>query len=83
MGQLSELRKAVKYVEDTVSSAFADIQELEGLFQWSRFGDSEKPDLQLTSGYELEFNWNGRRLPIRSAIEYMEECGYITPDDFM
>lgn len=83
MGKLPELRKAAKYVEDEVSSAFADIQELERLFQWSGFGYSDKPELQLTSGYELEFEWNGRRLPIRSAIEYMEESGYITPDDFM
>lgn len=83
MGKLPELRNAVKYVEDEVSSAFAGIQELEGLFQWSGFGHSDKPELQLTSGYELEFDWNGRRLPIRSAIEYMEEAGYITPADFV
>lgn len=58
------------------------MDDIEGMICWCGFKD-ETPEIAICSGYELQFMYQDKILPMHYALEYMEEYGYITPSDFM
>ena len=76
------LRDAVAKAEQKINEADFAIQEIELHLVFARF-ESEKPKVTACSGGEIILEYRGREIPIKDAIERMEEYGYILPDDFV
>lgn len=57
------------------------LREFQDKFCWSRFGN-EKPTFGLNSGFDIVLSYHGYEMSIETALDYMENVGYITPDDF-
>lgn len=57
------------------------LREFQDKFCWSRFGN-EKPIVKLNSDLDIVLSYQGYEMSIETALDYMENVGYITPDDF-
>lgn len=57
------------------------LREFQDNFCWSRFGH-EKPIVKLNSDLDIVLLYQGYEMSIETALDYMENVGYITPDDF-
>jgi hypothetical protein len=82
MAQNKSLRTAIAKAEHQVECLRTAMNEIENRICWSGFRD-ELPEISICSGYELQFMYQNKILPMHYALEYMEEYGYITPSDFM
>ena len=77
-----KLRDAVAKAEQKINEADCAIQAIKLHLTFARFG-SEEPKVIACSGDEIILEYRGREIPIKNAIERMEEYGYILPDDFV
>lgn len=82
MAQIKGLRKAIENADKQIELLRTAMDEIENRICWSGF-DDEFPEISICSGYELQFMYQNKVLPMHYALEYMEEYGYITPSDFM
>ena len=57
------------------------LRESQDEFCWSGFGN-EKPIVKLNSDLDIVLLYQGYEMSIETALDYMENVGYITPDDF-
>ena len=57
------------------------LREFQDKFCWSRFGN-EKPTVELNSSFDIVLSYHGHEMSIQTALDYMENVGYITPDNF-
>lgn len=57
------------------------LRDFEDKFCWSRFGN-EKPTFELNSSFDIVLSYQGCEMSIETALDYMENVGYITPDNF-
>lgn len=76
-----KLRNAVKKAELKLNEASCAVQSIETHLTFARFG-GDTPQVS-ACGDEIILEYYGREMPIETAIERMEEYGYITPDDFI
>ena len=76
-----KLRKTVKKAESKLNEASCAVQCIEKYLTFARF-DIVTPQVSACNGGEIILEYYGRELPIKTAIEIMEDSGYITPDDF-
>ena len=77
-----KLRNAVKKAELKLNEASCAVQSIETHLTFARFG-GDTPQVSACNGDEIILEYYGREMPIETAIERMEEYGYITPDDFI
>lgn len=82
MAQMKGLRNAIANAEEYIEQLRSAMNEIENRICWSGFND-ELPEISICSGYELQFIYQNKILPMHYALEYMEEYGQITPSDFM
>lgn len=57
------------------------LREFQDKFCWSRFGN-EKPTVELNSSFDIVLSYHGNEMSIQTALDYMGNVGYITPDNF-
>lgn len=79
---MKDLRAAIANSEKQIELLRRAMDEIQKTICWSGFRD-EFPEISICSGYELQFMYQNKILPMHYALEYMEEYGYITPSDFM
>ena len=77
-----KLRNAVKKAELKLNEASCAVQSIETHLTFALFG-GDTPQVSACNGDEIILEYYGREMPIETAIERMEEYGYITPDDFI
>lgn len=77
-----KLRKAVKKAETKLNEASCAVQCIEKYLTFAQF-DMVTPQVSACNGDEIILEYYGRELPIKTAIEIMEDSGYITPNDFI
>lgn len=82
MAQMKGLRTAIENADKQIELLRTAMNEIENRICWSGF-DDEFPEISICSGYELQFTYYDKVLPMPCALEYMEEYGYITPSDFI
>lgn len=82
MAQMKGLRTAIKNADKQIELLRTAMNKIESRICWSGF-DDEFPEISICSGYELQFTYYDKVLPMHYALEYMEEYGYITPSDFI
>ena len=82
MAQMKGLRTAIENADKQIELLRTAMNEIENRICWSGF-DDELPGISICSGYELQFTYQNKNLPMHYVLEYMEEYGYITPSDFM
>lgn len=75
------LRASVRRAYKKINEAQTAIEEIQHHIVCHRFEDNP-PAITHTKDNELILEWNGAEMSIETAIEYMEEYGYITPYDF-
>lgn len=79
---IKKLRHAVKKAETKLNEASCAVQCIENYLTFARF-NGDTPQVSACNGDEIILEYYGRELPIEIVIERMEDCGCITPDDFM
>lgn len=57
------------------------LREFQDKFCWSGFV-SKIPIVKLNSDLDIVLSYHGYEMSIETALDYMENVGYITPDDF-
>ena len=82
MAKMNKLRAAISDAERKIMELEASMAKINNSICWHRF-NGDPPCLQITTGYELHFVYEGMVLPLNYAVEYMEEVGYIVPEDFI
>ena len=82
MAQMKGLRTAIANADKQIELLRTAMNEIENRICWSEF-DDEFPEISICSGYELQFMYRDKVLPMHYALEYMEEYGFITPSDFI
>ena len=79
---IKKLRCAVKKAETKLNEASRAVQCIGKYLTFARF-NGDTPQVSVCNGDEIILEYYGREMPIETAIERMEEYGYITPDDFI
>lgn len=82
MAQNKGLRTAIANADKQIELLRAAMDKIENRISWSEFEDGF-PEIAICSGYELQFVYQNKVLPMHYALEYMEEYGFITPSDFI
>lgn len=82
MAQMKGLRAAIANADKQIELLRTAMNEIENRICWSGF-EGEFPEISICSGYELQFMYQNKILPMHYALEYMEESGFVTPSDFI
>lgn len=78
----NELRQAISNADRSINELRLAMDCIAEQICWHGF-DDDLPEISICSGYELQFIYQNKILPMHYALEYMEDYGYITPSDFM
>lgn len=76
------LRNAFKKAEDKQNEADMALQSIAKYLTFHKFSEGDEPKLSMCSGNEVILEWHGSELDRNQIIDYMENVGYITPEDF-
>ena len=76
------LRQAISNADRSINELRLAMDCIADQICWHGF-DDDLPEIAICSGYELQFMYQNKILPMHYALEYMEDYGYITPSDFM
>lgn len=82
MAKMNKLRAAISDAERKIVELESVMAKINNCICWHRF-NGDPPSLHITSGGELHFVYEDMVLPLNYAVEYMEEVGYIVPEDFI
>lgn len=77
------LRKSIEKAEKKANEADIALQAVHKHLTFHGFRNGDEPNLSMCSGDELILEWHGGELDRYRIIEYMENVGYITPDNFI
>lgn len=75
------LDKKVEQVKSALDLFHQRVKELNKMFVYSRFDDN-KPQVTVDGGGDIWLVYQGFEMSIETALDYMKDVGYITPDDF-
>lgn len=80
-------RRDIRRAYSALSDAYSYATTLEQHLVFQGFEGHSLPEVRICSDCEIIVYWelefrNGREIPIETALEHMEETGYITPADF-
>lgn len=75
------LDKKVEQVKSALDLFHQRVKELNKMFVYSRFDDN-KPQVAVDGGGDIWLVYQGFEMSIETALDYMKDVGYITPDDF-
>jgi len=86
MAKINKFRALIAEADSHLQELQSKMSEIEGKMCWHRF-EGDKPKLKLCPAeepftYYLCFVYGNMELPLRYALEEMEEYGYVTPDNF-
>lgn len=76
------LRNAIEKAEKKANEANIALQAVNKYLTFKGFNEEDTPELSMCSGDELILEWHGGEIDRNIIIDYMENVGYITPDDF-
>ena len=76
------LRNAIEKAEKKANEANIALQAINKHLIFKGFNEEDTPELSMCSGDELILEWHGGEIDRNAIINYMENVGYITPDDF-
>lgn len=76
------LRNAIEKAEKKANEANIALQAVNKHLTFKGFNEEDTPELSMCSGDELILEWHGGEIDRNTIIDYMENVGYITPDDF-
>lgn len=77
------LRSAIEKAEKKTNEANIALQAVNKYINFRGFKEDDEPELSMCSGDELIIEWHGRELNRNQIIDYMENVGYIAPNDFL
>lgn len=86
MAKMNKFRALIAETNSNLQELQDKMSEIEGKMCWHRL-EGDKPKLKLCPAeepfkYDLRFVYGNMELPLRAALEEMEEYGYVTPDNF-
>lgn len=77
-----KLDKKVEQVRATLDLYHQQMKELNEMFVYSRF-DSDIPKVVVDGNGEMYLAYHCYEMSIETALDYMENIGYITPINFI
>ena len=77
------LRNAIEKAEKKANEPNIALQAVNKYLTFKGFNQDDKPELSMCSGDELILEWHGGEIDRNTIIDYMENVGYISPDDFL
>lgn len=75
-----KIRRKAERLEAALNSVSDRKRDLQESFVFHQFDNP--PELGINGDMEVALIYNGDTMPLDVAIDYMENVGYITPDNF-